>query len=378
MSSRACWTLVRAGSIIVLLLVFGVGHVVAAPALQDGPYVAQSADGAWVARWVSAERGADSAEVREQKVRIGDEVSVAAVGSLPSFKVRLRKTPGIAPNDVKLPSTTPLFVMADTHGEFEIAVELLRNQHVIDSALRWQFGRGRLAVLGDVFDRGPNQTEIFWLLYKLEAEAARAGGGVHLMLGNHETMALGGDDRYLNPKYQQVKGALHAPNYAALWSETTLLGQWLRTKATVTRIGDYLCLHGGLSRELVDRKLTLEQINAEVRASLGKLHADSFVMSNAGPQWYRGYFAEAARAGGFKVATSEDIDAILAFYGARAIFVGHTIVPTVESLYGGRVIAVQVYPHRDEPGGRKAMEGLLVKDGKFFRARIDGGVEPLG
>ena len=53
---------------------------------------------------------------------------------------------------------------------------MLQAHRVVDATLRWSFGKGQLLILGDVFDRGPNHTEILWLLYKLEAEAAKAGG----------------------------------------------------------------------------------------------------------------------------------------------------------------------------------------------------------
>jgi len=347
----------------------------AAPALQDGPYVAESAEGAWVARWV--ETSNETPRVHQEQVRIGSSVNVPAVGRVPAFKVELRKPDGLAPNEARLRPSTPLFVMADTHGELEIAVELLKQQHVIDSKLRWAFGKGHLAILGDVFDRGPNQTEILWLLYKLEGEAAAAGGGVHLVLGNHEAIALSGDTRYLNPKYEQVRAVLSAPSYAALWNQRTLLGRWLRNKASVLKLGRFLCLHGGISREAADRKLSLAQMNDAIRATLDTARPDNFVMGNTGPLWYRGYFPEMAREGGYAAATSDDVDAILAFYGVKSVFVGHTMVPTVTPLFAGRVVAVQVYPHRDEASGLPVMEGLLVKQGRFYRARIDGKVELL-
>ena len=44
----------------------------------------------------------------------------------------------------------------------------------------------------------------------------------------------------------------------------------------------------------------------------------------------------------------------------------------------GRVIAVQVYPHRDEQTQAPVMEGLMIrKDGQMFRARADGTSEIL-
>jgi hypothetical protein len=346
-----------------------------AASLTDGPYVSLGSGSSWTARWVEGDEA--DAKVRQEPMQAGKTIAVPGVGALPAFRVKLREPAASDPDAVVLKRGVPLFVMADTHGEFEIAVELLQRQRVIDSRLRWAFGTGHLAVLGDVFDRGAHQTEILWLLYQLEAEAARAGGGMHLVLGNHETMALAGDERYLNPKYLQVSGVLKAPSYAALWDSNTLLGKWLRTKPVVLRIGEYLCLHGGISRETVDRKLSLAQMNAEVRAALGQRKPEAFVFGSAGPQWYRGYFPEAAREGGFTVATSEDIDAVLAFYDAKAIFVGHTIVPTVTSLFGGRVVGVQVYPHRDDATGKPVMEGLLVREGRFYRARIDGQLESL-
>ena len=82
---------------------------------------------------------------------------------MPAFNVRVREREDIAPDAVRLTRSTPLFVIADTHGEYEILGELLRKHRIVDDELRWSFGKGRVVVLGDVFDRGPNQIEILWL-----------------------------------------------------------------------------------------------------------------------------------------------------------------------------------------------------------------------
>lgn len=366
------------------LLAFGSGWCRAEP-LQDGPYVMRSAAGTWTSRWIEGET--ESPQIREQSLKVGDSVTVPAVGALPPFDVQLRDPAKPAADEIDVSSRTPLFVVADTHGELEIAVQLLQRHRVIDTELRWAFGKGRLAILGDVFDRGPNHTELLWLIYKLEAEAARAGGGVHLALGNHEAMVLKGDLRYLNPKYPRVAAALGAASYESLWNEQSLLGQWLRSKAAVFRLGHYLCLHGGISRELIDRGLTLAEVNRTVRDVLteqptqpgeqAQLVMGQFVMGMSGPLWYRGYFEEAARQGGFKLAEQADIDVIREHFKVRQILVGHTAVPTVTPLYGGRVIAVQVYPHRDTQTQAPVMEGVSIQSGKMFRARIDGSSEML-
>jgi hypothetical protein len=382
--------------------------------IADGPYVMRADDGSWVARWIAGD--VTEPRIREERLSAGislrgKSVTVPAVGNLPEFKVNLR-TPetgprGVAPDEVPLGAGTKLFVVADTHGEFEIVVELLQKQGVIDEALQWSFGKGHLAVLGDVFDRGAHHTEIFWLLYELEAQARRAGGGVHVLLGNHETLVLLGARQYLHPKYPAVTRALGAPSYAALWGDSTLLGAWLRTKASVQKIGGYLCLHGGISPETLTRGYTLASMNQTVRDMLsytppytgpnvryapGDLQilagrrpaataadresAAFLVMHPLGPLWYRGYFRESALENGFPVASDDDVRNVLDHFSARAILVGHTQVPTVTALYDGRVIAVQVYPRRDD-AGRAGMEGLLIRDGEFFRARIDGSTEKL-
>ena len=401
----------RLRSLVLLALLVSV-RVLAAP-IADGPYVMPAADGGWVARWAFGDDSAPKA--REQRLSKKSSVSgrvltIPAVGHVPAFKVTLRNPEtgprAISPDEITLPEGSPLFVVADTHGEFEILVELLQKHGVINRALQWSFGSGHMAVLGDVFDRGPNQTEILWLLYELERQASAAGGGLHFVLGNHETLALLGARQYLNPKYRASAQALGVPVYALLWDEHTLLGRWLRTKPSVQKIGGYLCLHGGLSAEIVNRGYTLAAMNQSVRDMLtytpaytgpndryapddlrvlannpAATQADRdtavfLVMHPLGPLWYRGYFPQAARESGFPGATDEDVSRVLQHFGARAIFVGHTMVPTVTPLYDGKVIAVQVYPRRDD-AGKAHMEALLVKEGVLYRARIDGGVEEL-
>jgi hypothetical protein len=254
---------------------------------------------------------------------------------------------------------------------------MLRAHKIVGPRLEWKFARGHLVVLGDVFDRGANQLEILWLLYKLEAEALKAGGGVHLVLGNHETMVMREDLRYLNRKYADTAAVLGVRSYAELFAGDTLLGQWLRTRATMLKLNDQLFLHAGVSRALLESTLTLTEINDAVRAQLqpgarGSAVAE-LVMSSLGPLWYRGYFADKANHG---AATMEDVDMTLETFGVRRVFIGHTIVPTVTPLYDGKVVAVQVQPLRDA-AGKASFECLMIRDGQLLQANLDGTVKPL-
>lgn len=364
--------------VLVVLLLLATGAAAAA-SLVDGPYVLQDAEGRWSAQWVAP--GDAGPQVQRKPVATGRQMTIPAVGHLPAFRARLRPPAAVAADTVSVPSTAPIFFVADTHGEYEILVELLQKQRVIDRKLNWVLGRGHLVFLGDVFDRGPNQTEILWLIYQLEAEAAKAGGGVHLLLGNHEAMVLRGDLRYLNPKYVQSAEVLGVEAYSELFARDTLLGQWLRSKPAVLKLNGLLLLHGGISPEVVDRGLTLAQLNTAVRGTLNDdlptpedQARSEFVMGPAGPLWYRGYFAGESKPA---LASAEDIDRIREHFGVRTILVGHTIVPTVTPLYDGKVIAVQVYPHRDEATGAAVMEAVLLEKEAWYRARSDGTREPL-
>jgi hypothetical protein len=203
---------------------------------------------------------------------------------------------------------------------------------------------------------------------------------VHLVLGNHEVMVLRGDLRYLNPKYAETTRVLALTRYSELFAGDSLLGQWLRSKPAVFRLNDSLCLHGGISRALLDSGLTLGQINGSIRALISdrapaseqQMQRAELLLGPQGPLWYRGYFPEF---NDFATATTEDVDRTLAQFGAKRIFVGHTMVRQVTPLYEGRVIAVQVYPRRGDDGA-VSFEGVLVRDGGLWRATPTG-LEPL-
>ena len=160
-----------------------------------------------------------------------------------------------------------------------------------------------------------------------------------------------------------------------------MIGQGLRTKPAVLRLNDYLCLHGGISPELVARKISLADINAVVRTLLGESVFDTdagrdravFVMGDQGPLWFRGYFSSDDAPASV---SAQDVDRIREFFGVQTLLVGHTRVPTITSLYDGKVIAVQVYPRRDDTG-KVEFEALLIRNKALLRALPDGKTEPF-
>jgi hypothetical protein len=76
-----------------------------------------------------------------------------------------------------------------------------------------------------------------------------------------------------------------------------VIGQWLRTRPVLLKIGDTLFLHGGISPEAVQLALDPARTNAAYQASLGlpkaEVKADPATAplydGKTSPIWYRGY-----------------------------------------------------------------------------------------
>jgi hypothetical protein len=81
-----------------------------------------------------------------------------------------------------------LVAIGDLNGADDVLVELLRETGLINRKQRWVGGTSELIQMGDVFNRGGGALRAFRLLFKLRAQARRAGGNVTILLGNHEVM----------------------------------------------------------------------------------------------------------------------------------------------------------------------------------------------
>lgn len=270
-----------------------------------------------------------------------------------------------------------VFAVSDIHGEYRALIDLLRGAGIIDDDLSWAWGDGHLVVNGDVFDRGDRVTECLWLIHRLEREAEEAGGRVHYLLGNHEVMVMRGDLRYVNEKY--VDGIVRHSDieYEDLFGPDMELGRWLRGKNGAVKIDSVLYVHGGLSPRALQLGLDLADVNAGIRRLIDArsylIAFDdtlNFLLGSEGPLWYRGYHE--AMEGRYAMASEGDVLRVLDRYGARAIVVGHTEIPRVEPLQGGRVFAIDV-PVK-ELGG---LQGLLWTSGRFYRVDTNGARTPL-
>jgi hypothetical protein len=101
-------------------------------------------------------------------------------------------------DDWRVEGAERIVAISDIHGAFDAMVETLQNAGVIDADLAWAGGTTHLVIVGDILDRGPRSRDAMDLLMRLEGEARAADGVVHVLIGNHESMNMLGDMRYVS------------------------------------------------------------------------------------------------------------------------------------------------------------------------------------
>ena len=305
-----------------------------------------------------------------------------------SVRSRLKRIVGIAllalatlilfaPSVASAAKPDRIIAVGDLHGDYQAWLTIARAAGLIDPTGHWAGGKTTLVQLGDVTDREPDSLQIIRNLQQLQAEAPRAGGKVIVVLGNHEAMNLLGDYRYTTPGefaafaddrssarreqyYISIRKRLEAAAKAAdpnaqpsqvreqwmaqhpigwvehrlAWSPSGELGRWATRNPAIVKIGDTLFAHGGLSAEY--SKVSIDEINRRVFSAMasGDASPSTILFDPLGPLWYRGLVtrdpdaeevrAKVGSAAPPKLTQDQELDAVLAAYGAKRLVVGHT------------------------------------------------------
>ena len=260
-----------------------------------------------------------------------------------------------------------VFVMSDPHGRLDCVISLLKNNGVIDENLDWIYGQDCLVMIGDIFDRGEDVVQIFWLFYKLQDEAQKAGGRVLMLLGNHEPMEFAGDMRYAYPKYRILARKLGV-DYRYLFGPDSELGRWISEWNTIGVIGRDLFVHAGLGGNFYVWNLSPEVVNSQISSAIflrikerkAKSDTLSFLYGSFGPIWYRGLVLNDQK---YRPIQSDTLELLLNRHNVDHIITGHTIHEDVTFLHDGKVICVNVdnrYNMENNLG-----RALLIQDGKY-------------
>lgn len=340
--------------------------------LTDGPYVFYKSKSVIVKKCLpngdqmQVTRNIYNADEKEKVVLECKKAGFEAV----SFSFKLK--PELKIPEWEYPESDKIFTISDIEGNFTFFTKMLRTAGVIDEKFNWTFGNGHLVLIGDIFDRGIHITECLWLLYSLEEKAKEFGGNVHVMFGNHDMMNLRGDLRYVENKYKLTSDALGI-SYRELFGIDSELGRWLRTKNSIIKIGKKLFVHGGLSQKLIEKKLSISDINDKMRDLMYIPHRKEsdqtlkLLAGSFGPMWYRGYFMDYKDR--YKRVNDKEVDEILDYFGGEQIYVGHTIVDKPEAMYNGKVIAVDVKHTADHKieDPENISWGVLIQKNKIIR-----------
>lgn len=246
-----------------------------------------------------------------------------------------------------------LYVVGDVHGQYDRLASLLRNAGLVDGDGHWSGGRKHLVLLGDLMDRGPDVRRTLWFVYRLQEEAARAGGRVRPVLGNHEIMILAGDHRYVAPK-ERLMARLYGVPYGKMYDpEASVLGRWIASWPVALRVDGVLLAHGGIGPAYRDWSVTALNDSARswIREPLFRYWTDTtvdvppmdstavarrmkFLFEGPSPLWYRGY----TRTDTLGETLRETLDR----HEAVLHVIAHTPVPEIRHSYRDSLILVDL------------------------------------
>jgi hypothetical protein len=276
----------------------------------------------------------------------------------------------------EIPSTwtgvRKIIVVGDLHGDYENFEKIIKGIGLVDSGLHWKAGDTHFVQTGDIMDRGPDARKIMDVLMPLEGEAEAAGGKVHVLIGNHEELNIGGvirrypdyvtwpqfvsflPDNFRQRQERELEKRLgiaeargdHTPREALAeefwnnlkndpdaWHEYLVnfnekYGKWLLRHNIIIKIDETVFVHGGISEKF--SLWGLQKINDLYRRELNDIQSalvfgESTYPSQIelayrpdGPLWYRDLATVP------EPDMREEVDRILANLGAKHLVIAHT------------------------------------------------------
>jgi Calcineurin-like phosphoesterase len=305
-------------------------------------------------------------------------------------------------------------VVGDLHGDYENFEKIIRGTGLVDHALHWTAGDTHFVQTGDIMDRGPDPKKILDVLMSLEAEAEAAGGKVHVLLGNHEELNIGGvifrypdyltvdqftsflPERYQRRQERELEKSLNIarargdrtpPETLAeeFWNAlkndpvaqreylinfNNKYGKWLLRRKIIIKINETVFVHGGISEAF--SLWGLEKINDLYRKELSDIQKAlvygeptypakiELAYRGDGPLWYRDLATVP------EPDMREELDRILANLGARHLVIAHTprTAVTIAEMkrFDGKVWIVDTGISKSYNNNLSA---LLIIDGEF-------------
>jgi hypothetical protein len=156
------------------------------------------------------------------------------------------------PAVLDLPQPATLIAVSDVHGGYDRLVALLAAHHVVEAApaspaeARWAAGSAALVVAGDLFDKGPKGLEVIDLLRALADDAAKQGGSVIVLLGNHEAEFLADPGNGKADGDDGIDVELrHDGLDPAVFARSDPRAAWLAARPFAAKVGSWFFAHSG-------------------------------------------------------------------------------------------------------------------------------------
>ena len=235
---------------------------------------------------------------------------------------------------VSKPAPERVVAIGDLHGDLDATRRAFRLAGAIDDKDAWIGGKLVLVQTGDVIDRGDDDRKILDLIERLKGEAAKAGGEVVALVGNHEIMNGELDFRYVTrgafsefadvtPKDERMaetaaKVGSNERGRAAAFLPGGPYAKMLAERPVVARVGDTIFVHGGVLPKHV--KSGLDGINEGTKKwLLGETRSlPKEITAEDGPLWTRMYSTAPG------ASECKTLDETLKALNAKRMVMGHT------------------------------------------------------
>jgi hypothetical protein len=245
-------------------------------------------------------------------------------------------------------ATGRILAIGDIHGDIQKLLDCLFIAGLIAQdadGIRWVGDDATVVQLGDVLDRGDAEISTVLLIRELDKQARLFGGAFHMLNGNHESLNVAGDFRYVTPGafWESAMAAGLDEVEARKSNDAVLQARWalyqpggvmakeLSQNPTVLIVNDEIVFaHGGLLPHHVE--YGIQRINDEVARWMrgadctdGSSPTPPFTaMGDSNSVMWNRTFGKERCSPYDRMHMKMQLDATLDRLGAKAMVVGHT------------------------------------------------------
>ncbi|TIA72364.1 hypothetical protein E3P91_02008 [Wallemia ichthyophaga] len=287
----------------------------------------------------------------------------------------------------KVLSQRRIVALGDLHGDYQRTIEALKLADIIDEDNHWDGSKATLVQTGDITDRGSDMIPIYQLFESLRVEAARAGGSVHTILGNHDIMQPMDDWRYVHPKEMKYFDDSIKKRQQVFSNQGWIGKAWLQNYDTTVNIPHFFeadvqkyGLPSNMSTQFVHAGLhpsyAHNELNEDGKIWLKKLTSgdknwsrkEKLLWKPDGPYWYRGAALDS------ETKACAIAKEVMQAVGAKRIVQGHT--PNYDGIVSrcnGGILLIDTGMSRAYGGVASALEingYVLSKDEKIYYREV--------